>query len=133
MTFGHFIALQNKLYLFYLLNFVFILGFRQNQEISRTINEKGCVQAGEEWIERNLITISSFVIFLAFLQVIFSRILSSLFSNWCDFNFITMNIFFRFWAFVLHKICVQTFLHNDQNGESEWFQSMLQRLSYAYP
>lgn len=38
-------------------------------DIARTINEKGCVQAGEEWVERNLIIISSFVIFLAFLQV----------------------------------------------------------------
>lgn len=41
----------------------------QNNDISRTINEKGCVQAGEEWVERNLIIISSTAIFLAFMQV----------------------------------------------------------------
>lgn len=37
--------------------------------MTRTINEKGCVQAGDEWVERNLIIISSTAIFLAFMQV----------------------------------------------------------------
>lgn len=42
---------------------------KQKHDMSRTINEKGCVQAGEEWVERNLIIISSTAIFLAFMQV----------------------------------------------------------------
>lgn len=47
-------------------NLIFI---EQSNDMSRTINEKGCVQAGDEWIERNLIIISSTAIFLAFMQV----------------------------------------------------------------
>ncbi|XP_055322893.1 tetraspanin-5 [Sitodiplosis mosellana] len=41
-----------------------------SNDMSRTINEKGCVQAGEEWVERNLIIISSTVIFSAFMQIL---------------------------------------------------------------
>lgn len=48
--------------------FVYNIAWFQN-DLSRTINEKGCVQAGEEWVERNLISISATVIVLAFLQV----------------------------------------------------------------
>ncbi|XP_017490613.1 PREDICTED: tetraspanin-5 isoform X1 [Rhagoletis zephyria] len=39
-------------------------------EISKIIYEKGCVQAGEEWIERNLIIISTSVIVLIFVQIL---------------------------------------------------------------
>ncbi|XP_053961765.1 tetraspanin-5 isoform X2 [Anastrepha obliqua] len=39
-------------------------------EISKIIYEKGCVQAGEEWIERNLIIISTSVIILIFIQIL---------------------------------------------------------------
>ncbi|XP_018786232.1 PREDICTED: tetraspanin-5 isoform X1 [Bactrocera latifrons] len=41
-----------------------------NFEISKIIYEKGCVQAGEEWIERNLIIISTSVIILIFVQIL---------------------------------------------------------------
>ncbi|XP_004533978.1 tetraspanin-5 isoform X2 [Ceratitis capitata] len=41
-----------------------------NYEISKIIYEKGCVQAGEEWIERNLIIISTSVIILIFIQIL---------------------------------------------------------------
>lgn len=40
----------------------------QGMDVSKIIYEKGCVQAGEEWIERNLIVIASSVIFLTFIQ-----------------------------------------------------------------
>lgn len=38
-------------------------------ELSRIIYEKGCVQAGEEWMEHNLIIISTAVIVVMFFQV----------------------------------------------------------------
>ncbi|XP_014099971.1 tetraspanin-5 isoform X1 [Bactrocera oleae] len=41
-----------------------------NFEISKIIYEKGCVQAGEEWIEHNLIIISTSVIILIFVQIL---------------------------------------------------------------
>ncbi|XP_039951842.1 tetraspanin-5 isoform X2 [Bactrocera neohumeralis] len=41
-----------------------------NFELSKIIYEKGCVQAGEEWIERNLIIISTSVIILIFVQIL---------------------------------------------------------------
>ncbi|XP_055697024.1 tetraspanin-5 isoform X2 [Phlebotomus papatasi] len=41
-----------------------------NFDVSKIINEKGCVQAGEEWMERNLIMIASSAIFLAFFQIL---------------------------------------------------------------
>ncbi|XP_011189327.1 tetraspanin-5 isoform X1 [Zeugodacus cucurbitae] len=41
-----------------------------NYEISKIIYEKGCVQAGEEWIEHNLIIISTSVIILIFIQIL---------------------------------------------------------------
>lgn len=41
-----------------------------NFDVSKIINEKGCVQAGEEWIERNLIIIASSAIFLIFMQIL---------------------------------------------------------------
>lgn len=41
-----------------------------NYDVSKIIYEKGCVQAGEEWVERNLIIIASTVIFLVFMQIL---------------------------------------------------------------
>ncbi|XP_046803852.1 tetraspanin-12-like [Lucilia cuprina] len=40
-------------------------------EISKIIYEKGCVQAGEEWMERNLIIISTSAIITIFFQILF--------------------------------------------------------------
>ncbi|XP_055903911.1 tetraspanin-5 isoform X1 [Eupeodes corollae] len=39
-------------------------------EISKIIYEKGCVQAGEEWVERNLLTISTTSIFMIFMEIL---------------------------------------------------------------
>lgn len=41
----------------------------QNFDVSKIINEKGCLQAGEEWIERNVLNISSMGLFITFWQV----------------------------------------------------------------
>ncbi len=35
------------------------------------INEKGCVQAGEEWLEKNLLVVAGVAVGVAFLQVSF--------------------------------------------------------------
>lgn len=42
---------------------------QKNFDLSKVIHEMGCVQAGEQWMERNLISISTCAIFLAFFQV----------------------------------------------------------------
>ena len=33
------------------------------------INEKGCVQAGEEWLEQNLVLVAGVLVGIAFMQV----------------------------------------------------------------
>ena len=33
------------------------------------MNEKGCLQAGEEWLEHNLLTVAGIAVGIAFLQV----------------------------------------------------------------
>lgn len=43
---------------------------QDSEKRSKTIQEIGCVQAGEEWIERNLIVLASFAILLAFMEVL---------------------------------------------------------------
>ncbi|XP_023175020.1 tetraspanin-17 isoform X1 [Drosophila hydei] len=42
----------------------------QGMELSKIIYEKGCVQAGEEWIENNLIIISTVAIGVMFFQIL---------------------------------------------------------------
>ena len=34
------------------------------------MNEKGCLQAGEEWLEHNLLTVAGIAVGIAFLQVL---------------------------------------------------------------
>jgi hypothetical protein len=47
----------------------FCFGFtRQIGDLSSVINEKGCVQAGEEWLERNLLVVAGVAVGVAFLQ-----------------------------------------------------------------
>lgn len=38
-------------------------------DLSRIINEKGCLQAGEEWLENNLLVVAGVAVGIAFLQV----------------------------------------------------------------
>lgn len=42
---------------------------KDTDERAKLIHEIGCVQAGEEWMEHNLILLASSAIILAFLQV----------------------------------------------------------------
>ncbi|CAH1399851.1 unnamed protein product [Nezara viridula] len=39
-------------------------------DVSKIINEKGCVQAGEEWVERNLLVIVTTAITVSFCQIL---------------------------------------------------------------
>ncbi|XP_071651695.1 tetraspanin-5 isoform X2 [Temnothorax longispinosus] len=41
-----------------------------NFEVAKVIYEKGCIQAGEEWIERNLLAIASGAVGTAFTQIL---------------------------------------------------------------
>lgn len=43
--------------------------FPQNYEVSKIINEKGCLPAGEEWLERNLLVVAGVAVGISFLQV----------------------------------------------------------------
>lgn len=43
--------------------------FLQNYDVGKIIHEKGCVHAGEEWLEHNLLIIACTAIAIAFLQV----------------------------------------------------------------
>lgn len=43
--------------------------FFQNFEVAKEIYETGCIQAGEEWMERNLLAIASGAVGTAFTQV----------------------------------------------------------------
>jgi hypothetical protein len=45
--------------------------FFQNFEVAKVIYEKGCIQAGEEWMERNLLSIASGAVGTAFAQVVY--------------------------------------------------------------
>lgn len=38
-------------------------------DVSKVINEQGCLQAIEEWIEKNMIPLASCAIFILFFQV----------------------------------------------------------------
>jgi tetraspanin-5 len=40
--------------------------------MAKIINDKGCLPAGEEWLERNLLVVAGVAVGIAFLQVIFS-------------------------------------------------------------
>ncbi|PSN31012.1 Tetraspanin-17 [Blattella germanica] len=47
------------------------VGTRSKQyDVAKIINEKGCVQAGEEWMERNLLIIAGVAVATAFLQIL---------------------------------------------------------------
>lgn len=41
----------------------------QNFDVSKIVNEKGCIEAAEEWIEFNMISLTWHVIFIFFGQV----------------------------------------------------------------
>jgi len=41
----------------------------QNYDVAKIINDKGCLPAGEEWLERNLLVVAGVAVGVAFLQV----------------------------------------------------------------
>ncbi|KAK5649404.1 hypothetical protein RI129_000433 [Pyrocoelia pectoralis] len=41
-----------------------------NFDVAKIINEKGCLQSAEEWIERNMITLTTCAIFILFAQIL---------------------------------------------------------------
>jgi len=43
----------------------------QNYDVAKIINDKGCLPAGEEWLERNLLVVAGVAVGIAFLQVRF--------------------------------------------------------------
>lgn len=46
----------------------------QNYDVAKIINDKGCLPAGEEWLERNLLVVAGVAVGIAFLQVRFFEI-----------------------------------------------------------
>lgn len=41
----------------------------KNYDVAKIINDKGCLPAGEEWLERNLLVVAGVAVGVAFLQV----------------------------------------------------------------
>ncbi|XP_023338291.1 tetraspanin-5 isoform X1 [Eurytemora carolleeae] len=41
-----------------------------SEEVQKIINEKGCLMAGEEWLENNLLTVAGVAVGVAFLQIL---------------------------------------------------------------
>ena len=41
----------------------------QGEEVHKIINEKGCLAAGEEWLDDNLLLVAGVAVGVAFLQV----------------------------------------------------------------
>ena len=53
---------------FILVLHVFLFIFKGG-DVHKIINEKGCLVAGEEWLERNLLVVAGIAVGVAFLQV----------------------------------------------------------------
>jgi hypothetical protein len=56
-------------FILFILFFVLFFPNIQIGDLSSVINEKGCVQAGEEWLEKNLLVVAGVAVGIAFLQV----------------------------------------------------------------
>ncbi|XP_075221815.1 tetraspanin 26A isoform X5 [Lycorma delicatula] len=48
----------------------YVSNFYINYDVAKIINEKGCIQAVEEWMERNLLLISTIALVASFLQIL---------------------------------------------------------------
>lgn len=96
----------------------------QSVELSKIIYEKGCVQAGEEWIEHNLIIISTAAIVVMFFQVSVNCSVFSLFnffiSHFNGINLLICFCYYRYWEFVLPRTCVPIFILRNRNGTDKW-------------
>lgn len=97
--------------------FFFFLLCCQKGDFSGKINDKGCLPAGEKWLEQNLISIAGVAVGIAFLQV--GPFFHSLLLNSFLLLFVKSNIiscFSRSLAYALPKTCVPTYLHKWPNG-----------------
>ena len=47
----------------------FLINIKKTGDKSSIINEKGCLSAGEEWLENNLLVVAGVAVGIAFLQV----------------------------------------------------------------
>ncbi len=50
-------------------DFIIFYFLVQMDEIHKIVNEKGCMTAGEEWLENNLLLVAGVSVGIAFLQV----------------------------------------------------------------
>lgn len=71
----------------------------QSVELSKIIYEKGCVQAGEEWMEHNLIIISTAAIGVMFFQVSVFSLCLLIFPYIHSYSFIFLLSFFSLYYF----------------------------------
>lgn len=96
--------------------FVFHL---QKFDVSKIINEKGCLEATEEWIERNMISLATCCFVVLFLQV---SVLFLLFTfllipvlMYAIFSKLYV-LFYRFWGFVSPRTYAPIFSHKKLSG-----------------
>jgi tetraspanin-5 len=48
----------------------FFINIKKTGDKSSIINEKGCLSAGEEWLENNLLVVAGVAVGIAFLQIL---------------------------------------------------------------
>ena len=93
-------------FFFVCFTFCFSSFFAQHGDLTSIINEKGCLLAGEEWLEKNLLVVAGVAVGIAFLQVsFFPMILSLLFFNaklQCILQILSMIDFDCFSVLALH-------------------------------
>lgn len=56
------------LFVLFFVDFLLFVSF-QNFDVGKIINEKGCLEATEEWVERNMISLATCSFVVLFLQV----------------------------------------------------------------
>ena len=94
---------------FYVSIILFIFVLAQSADLSSTINEKGCLLAGEEWLEKNLIVVAGVAVGIAFLQV------RTLFSPYfCAFGF------FPLLPFISRSNCDCKIINNAFTFSDSW-------------
>ena len=57
----------------------------QKEDYTRVIYDKGCLRAGEEWVERNLVPVAGVAVAISVLQVGAQALWSSWLSLFCGF------------------------------------------------
>ncbi len=93
----------------------------QHGDLSSIINEKGCLAAGEEWLEKNLLVVAGVAVGIAFLQVCTSFYFFYTFLRDHDKGKTTVHCpltstFCRFWVYASRKISERIFSRKWQNG-----------------